>query len=327
MALARELLRSIEHFVLSTPDLDVPAFLHRIRSTAAQITPEADPADLEEHRRWVADSLSAFGQLQRRYLSEREDELWRLLSVYQDHQKTCGQSDKQFQQNLKGVHERMGNLVRLDDLRQVRARLEQEIDRAGTLVEQKGKADEERAAALVAKVHQLEAALVSARHEALRDALTGVYNRGSFVNQMETSLQSPTPCVFAMIDVDNFKSINDTLGHLVGDQVLCQAVQILSRAARPGDLMGRYGGDEFCLLVPVLAPERLAERFHNLAGPRDISFHFDSRHCMVRLSFSIGIASSRAGDTVETLIQRADEALYEAKRAGKGRVVVAPKEG
>lgn len=324
LELARELLRGIEHFVLSTPDLDVPGFLDRLRRTAAQLTPAVTLDDLERHRQWAAESLTAFGQLQRRYLAEREEELWRLLNLYQEHIKVEGAANDQFHAALRSSHERMGNVVRLDDLRQVRERLESEIQRAGALVEQKEKTDRERAALLAAQVQQLEQALVMARDEAARDALTGVYHRRGFEAQLEAALLSPSRCSLAMIDIDNFKAINDTLGHLVGDHVLQIVVQLLGQIARPGEVLGRFGGDEFCLLAPSTTPERLADRLDRLAQQRPIHFQMENRHCSVRLSFSIGVAAAVPGDTVASLIQRADTALYESKRAGKGQARVAP---
>lgn len=323
LELARELLRGVEHFVLSTPDLDAPGFLDRLRRTAAHLAPDAEPTELEGHRRWAADSLSAFGQLQRRYLSEREDELWRLLTLYQEHQKIDGAANQQFHENLRSVHDRLGTLVRLDDLRQVRERLEGELQRANTMLEQKCRQDDERAMSLAVQVQQLEAALMRARHEATRDALTGIYHRGGFEAQLETALKSPTPCALAMIDLDNFKGINDTLGHLVGDQILQLAVNQLSKIARPGDVLGRYGGDEFCMLAPGTPADRLAERFDRIASQRPINFKHEDRFVSVRISFSVGVASSVAGDTKASLIKRADEALYEVKRAGKGHAKVA----
>lgn len=323
MELSQELLRGVEHFVLSTPDLDTPGFLERLRRTAANLRPGIDTEELEGQRRWAAESLSAFGQLQRRYLSERESELWRLLNLYQDHQKVDHAANKQFHEAIRGTHERIGSIVRLDDLRQVRERLESEIQRAATLLEQKSQADEDRAAGLSAQVMQLEAALVAARHEAMRDAMTGVYHRGGFHTQLEAALQSPIPCSLAMIDVDNFKGINDTLGHLVGDHILKTAVQLLGKIARPGDVLGRFGGDEFCLLAPGTPANRLADRFESVTGARTLNMKFDGRVCSARLSFSVGVAGSTPGDTIESITQRADDALYDAKRAGKARTCTA----
>src|SRR5579864_793844 len=78
LELSQELLHGIEQFVLSTPDLDAPRFLERLRRMAAELTPQATPEVVDGHRKWAVDALPSFGQLQRRYLSEREEELWRL---------------------------------------------------------------------------------------------------------------------------------------------------------------------------------------------------------------------------------------------------------
>lgn len=323
LALSQELLRGIEQFVLPTPDLDTPGFLDRLRRMAAQLTGSVQPTELEQQRKWASESLAAFGQLQRRYLSEREDELWRLLTLYQDHLKVEGKANTEFHENLRGVHERIGNVVRLEDLRQVRARLETEIQKANEILDKKAQADDERASLLTARVQQLEAALVMAKHEAERDPMTGVYHRGGFETQLAALLASPNRCALAMIDLDNFKGINDTLGHLVGDHILKIAVQTLGKIARPGDVIGRFGGDEFCIVSQATTGEKLAERLDGPATQRTINFQFEGKYCQVRFSLSVGVASSVAGDTPQTLIQRADEALYEAKRAGKGRSVLA----
>lgn len=322
LELAQELLRGLEHFVISTPDLDAPGFMERLRHTGAQLTPAAEAELLELHRTWAADSLSAFGQLQRRYLTEREDEMWRLLELYQEHQKVDGASNKQFNESIRVIHERLGQVVRLDDLRQVRERLESEIQRATALVDQKSKVDMERAATLQQQVKQLESALANARRDASRDALTGVYHRGGLREQIEAILASPTTCSLALIDVDDFKQINDSLGHLIGDEILKMTVQLLAKVARPGNVLGRYGGDEFCILAPATPAERLADRFEPVVSRRTVNFHFEERLVSVRFSLSVGVAASEPGDTPEELIHRADEAMYQGKRTGKARVTL-----
>jgi diguanylate cyclase (GGDEF)-like protein len=324
LALAQDLTRGVEQFVLSTPDLDTPGFLNRLRHNAADLTVNADPAEIAAQRQWVNQSLPTFGQLQRRYLAEREDELWRLISLYQAHLAAEGKELDQFHQSLRSTHERMGDLLRLDDLRQIRESLQTEIQRANTLVEEKTKVDHERSVALSQRVQQLETALASARHEAERDALTGVYHRRGLEKELESALASPGSCAMAMIDIDNFKNINDTLGHLAGDQILKIAVQLLGKSARPGEVVGRFGGDELCVVAPATPARRLAERMEGLAAPRNIQFELEDRLRVVRLSFSIGVAASLPGDDIEALIQRADAALYDAKRDGKGQAKLAP---
>jgi diguanylate cyclase (GGDEF)-like protein len=321
--LARELIAGVEHFVITTPDLDTPGFLRRLRTISSALERGNNDEELETHRIWSSQALSAFGQVQRRYLYERENELWRLLGLYQEGQKSDGNANRHFNEAIRGVHDRIGSVTRLDDLRQVRERLESELQRANHLIAEKERSDQERANALASQVKDLEEALVRAKDEAQRDPLTGIFHRGGFEAQLEALLASPGKCALAMIDVDNFKEINDTLGHLLGDQILQTVVQWLAQAARPGEVIGRYGGDEFCFLAPGALPERLADRLTPVAQPRNMQFRLEERHCAVRLSLSIGVAPVVAGDTRETLVERADAALYAAKRAGKGRAVIA----
>jgi diguanylate cyclase (GGDEF)-like protein len=329
LALAQEVLRGLEHFVISTPDLDTPGFLRRLRGVGSRLLPGVPATEVEQHRQWASEALPAFGQLQRRYLSEREDELWRLLGLYQEHLKGQGTANDQFLAALRGIHERLGAAVRLDDLRQVRERLDAELTQASGFIEKKLAADADRARSLVNQIQELEAALVQAREDALRDPLTGVYHRGGFQEQLEAMLGGTVSSTLAIVDIDNFKSVNDSLGHLVGDDLLKLTVQLLRRVTRPGEVVGRYGGDEFFLLAPRVPPERVAERFHHASFRQTVTFQHpekpdqEERLCSVRLSVSVGLAGSLPGDSVESLISRADAALYEAKQAGKAQTRIA----
>ena len=123
----------------------------------------------------------------------------------------------------------------------------------------------------------------------------------------------------AMIDVDNFKTINDGHGHGVGDQVLVTVAGTLARSLRGGDLVARLGGDEFAILAVGFTLPQAESRFAVIGR----AVH-DACHPLapggLSASISIGVAECSAGDTLESLQQRADAALYQAKKNGKGRV-------
>ncbi len=155
------------------------------------------------------------------------------------------------------------------------------------------------------------------------DPLTGVFSRRYLDNvlrrEYERFQRYGHTLSFVIIDIDHFKKINDTLGHEAGDGALVHTCQIFSSCLRHCDTFGRYGGEEFVLLCPdtdVTLALEVAERLRRTL--QEMPFHFNGAH--VALSASFGVASLQAGDQVQTLLKRADLALYEAKQQGRNRV-------
>ena len=152
------------------------------------------------------------------------------------------------------------------------------------------------------------------------DGLTGLYNRRHFMEVAEGAFARAQrlgqQLVVLMIDVDRFKQINDVQGHAVGDRVLADVAQACREYVRPDDIVGRYGGDEFSVLIPRTASARAAEIAAQLTGPPARVPGDDG----MRVSFtvSIGIAEGADCRDLPSLLARADMAMYEAKRAGGG---------
>jgi diguanylate cyclase (GGDEF)-like protein len=128
-----------------------------------------------------------------------------------------------------------------------------------------------------------------------------------------------------MIDIDNFKTINDKHGHPVGDRALIAVAHALQSSVRKEDVVGRVGGDEFAILVPDLPIRQAEARLRMLTtslAAVPIATHGGST---LMITLSVGLAEYSAGDTIDSLKERADNALYEAKRLGRNRVVVKSK--
>lgn len=152
--------------------------------------------------------------------------------------------------------------------------------------------------------------------QATTDALTGAYNRHHLRQRLEQLFSQPDTSVhLLMVDADHFKSINDTLGHLVGDRVLIEIANRLQIALRPDDLLARYGGEEFCVVLPGIEDESalaIGERLRNAIQNQVI----EGRPVTV----SIGLSRRSDRDSISSLMERADLALYKAKEGGRNRV-------
>ncbi len=158
------------------------------------------------------------------------------------------------------------------------------------------------------------------RYLSSHDELTGLYNRACFNELLGQALESQAlPLAVLFIDLDHFKEINDTHGHQVGDAILVEAARRLQEVVRATDIVGRYGGDEFVIVLGAPALPALAERVaHRLNQQLNTPFDVNGQRYL--LSASIGIAHAPAhGRTLQALVAAADEAMYQSKAAGRNR--------
>jgi diguanylate cyclase (GGDEF)-like protein len=158
------------------------------------------------------------------------------------------------------------------------------------------------------------------------DELTGLHNRrwldDVFARQMERCMRTDTTVSLLFADVDSFKEFNDRYGHLTGDRALQHVAGILVACLRPTGLIARYGGEEFAVLLPGAALEQamlVAERVRSTLAAKPIAVGED-KSMLAEITLSLGVAQMRQGDTLATLAQAADTALYRAKSDGRNCV-------
>jgi diguanylate cyclase len=187
----------------------------------------------------------------------------------------------------------------------------------------------EEMGASTAEVGRLREQLEKAQGQALVDALTELHNRRAFEQALAQMLidaaESASPCSLLMADIDQFKRVNDTYGHVFGDKVIRYVAQRIGLSIKGRDVAARYGGEEFAILLPettVQGALALAEQIR-MSVARGKIHRVGTTEPIAGVTVSIGVAESVAGDTVEDLTGRADQALYQSKEAGRNRVTSA----
>jgi diguanylate cyclase (GGDEF)-like protein len=184
----------------------------------------------------------------------------------------------------------------------------------------------ERTAQLTSLAFARQRHELALRHAAMHDGLTGIPNRSTFFAHLETVTAGPVDerrGAVLYLDLDGFKQVNDTFGHLVGDELLQVVTARVSGSLRPGDLVARLGGDEFAVVLHDVAdPTEAGIIADRLVAAVAEPMMIDGREVAVGLSVGVAMVD-RSGATVAALVEAADTALYQAKQAGKGRYHIA----
>jgi diguanylate cyclase len=176
------------------------------------------------------------------------------------------------------------------------------------------------------QIQSLRSSLSQAQEFVLKDPLTGAGNRRQFDVTMEQAIlaceQKATPLSLVMCDIDHFKRVNDAFGHQVGDELIKMFARVIESSIRETDTVIRYGGEEFAIILPMTdqeAARAIAERIRRQFESKRLAIR-ETNQKIGQLTASFGVAQYRSGDDVETLVQRADAKLYDAKSSGRNRV-------
>ncbi len=176
------------------------------------------------------------------------------------------------------------------------------------------------------RIHNLETKLEQMSELVREDQLTGSLNRRGledvFERELARSARRGSPLCIAMLDLDDFKKINDNYGHTAGDEALIHLVRVIKETLRTMDIIARFGGEEFLIVLPDTPLEEAIQTITRLQ--RELTKQiFMHNHTRLLMTFSAGVALRKEQEDQQSMITRADTALYEAKRTGKNRVVAA----
>jgi diguanylate cyclase len=186
---------------------------------------------------------------------------------------------------------------------------------------------EDRLSASKQEINQLQENLEVVRAESLTDPMTGLANRKYFDDTLASAITDADarnePLSLLMIDIDHFKKFNDTWGHLTGDQVLRLVASSLKQNVKGQDIAARYGGEEFSVILPstqLRSALTVADHIRRAVMSKELMKRSTGEH-LGRITVSIGVASWGKGENSQSLIERADDCLYAAKRSGRNRVI------
>ncbi len=283
---------------------------------------------LDEIERRLRDVIAKQGRLKRQ-LNDAQQRLKSMLAGFLDQLAEFSGSTEHYHAALERCAEEIASADNIADLanviegiladtRSVRDTAQRSSDQLRSLREQVESAN--------LQIARLQRELDETSELVRHDALTGTLNRKGLDEALERELgrarRKGAPICIAMLDIDNFKQLNDTFGHKTGDEALRHLSEVIRNATRPQDLVGRYGGEEFLVLLPdtnlddaILAVTRLQ---------RELTKRFflaDNQRILI--TFSAGVACVHGDEDPHSAIDRADKAMYAAKRAGKNRVLVA----
>jgi diguanylate cyclase (GGDEF)-like protein len=264
----------------------------------------------------VRAQLQDWGRRTARHFQHATDEVKEILIVMARTAESVGERDQRCARQITDVTARLQKIANLEDLSEIRVSIEQSAAELKSSIDRmaaEGKAAVEQ---LRVEVTAYQVKLEAAEHIASCDSLTGLRSRLWVESQIERSLGADRPFCVVILDIDAFKLVNDHYGHLVGDELLIQFSTELRSACRSTDIVGRWGGDEFIILLDCGFEEAKTQTLRMkqwVCGSYTV--HVNSGAAKLRVDASFGLAERIPGETVKELLARADADMYSNKTA------------
>ena len=290
----------------------------RFRDLSAQLSIDMGPEALATIDREIESHLQDWGRRAARYHRERATEVKDLLLTMARTAESVGSRDQRYASQMGLVTARLRQIATLDDVAQIRASVEKGAADLKHSIDRMAAEGQAAVADLRQQVTTYRVKLEDAAEQASRDALTGVRSRAGIERLIEERIAAGAEFCVGMLDIDGFKRVNDTYGHLVGDELLKKFAAELRSVCRLTDVVGRWGGDEFVLLLDCDLPEAVV-RIDRLRKWVCGTYTIGAGNHVVKLQAdaSVGLAAHRENESLQELVARSDAAMYERKASAK----------
>ena len=294
-------------------------------------------ADLNAEIDGVIDAEKAFteelnAQLYHKHVAEHDisninqirDDLNKILAEVGSTLSEAGDDARSFEGTLGGIASDFSGKGDLNDIRELLKTLVEETRQMQSVTSAMHSNFEEKSK----EIDDLQEQLQRERKRAITDPLTGLYNRFALIDKLNAAvgeMDANQPPSLIMLDIDHFKSINDTHGHLIGDRVIRFVAQVLQKNTKGKDTSARYGGEEFTVLLPgtpTVGAKSVAESIRKAVANAQL-VRADNKKPLGKITISAGVATYQADEDVMEFINRADQALYRSKNEGRNRTSVA----
>lgn len=321
LRLMRLLLENIDQLTL-----DEHWLKGQIQGLKTIVEPPISLRNLDHMEQRLNEVILKQGEVRQQAIQARED-MKIMLSAFVENLATMNESSTSFQKNIENSARKIKAVSRIEDLGPL---LKDVIDATHVMKEETSQAQnqlksmqekvETTEATLERLYEELDRASALARHDPLTDALNRKGLDDALSREISALRRKNQPLSICMLDIDNFKKLNDRLGHEAGDRALIHLASVARESIRPNDTLARFGGEEFVILMPDTTLEHGIEAMTRLQRELTKAF-FLSGNEKVLITFSAGVAQVRAEESGIEAVNRADQAMYLAKRAGKNRVM------
>lgn len=311
-------LSSLEQNAVEVSEDVVHDFRQQLQALHRELGEDSSIPSLERSRGVLSEALQDYKKRSSQSLLRKEDDLRGILDVLGTAAETLGGHNDAHSSRLKEFTAQLQIVARGTDLAKMRLELTKRVEELRATTDAMWRDNHSSVAGMQAQLSEFQKRLERAESRAMTDSLTGLMNRGEGEDRLQRSLEDGKVISVILIDLNGFKQVNDRWGHSAGDQVLKTFAHVLRDSVRPSDLVCRWGGDEFLILL-TCNEEIARQRADQLRSKLKITAKLVvlGKVIAVDVGAALGVAQARAGEPMEDLLTRADLELYGRKRHGK----------